>query len=309
MKSEKRIALLTNDVETTSLVNHRLSDKTGEKVLKEGMPFLLDLYEKHNIKSTFFFTGYIAKKFPDIVKMILPYGHEVASHGMYHDAEFSFDILSYKDQLYYLEKSKDILENLAGTEVATFRAPALRVNHNTPKALIKSGFQIDSSVSSQRFDFLLSLGSKEKLKWLKAPRLPYYVSENDIFKKGESSLLEVPVSAFLMPYIGTTMRILPAISRLIRNLLTYENHFTTKPINFLIHPVELMTEERESDTIQRRSKYYLKYLLADKLRYYLKLKNLGDNCSELYEKDIVFLNNKTFNFITLSDFSNLVKKK
>lgn len=38
--------LLTNDVETTSVWNHCLSDKTGEKVLKEGMPVLLELYQK-----------------------------------------------------------------------------------------------------------------------------------------------------------------------------------------------------------------------------------------------------------------------
>ncbi len=53
------------------LLNHCLSDKTGEKVLKEGMPLLLELYSKYQIKATFFFTGYIAQKFPEIVKMII----------------------------------------------------------------------------------------------------------------------------------------------------------------------------------------------------------------------------------------------
>lgn len=50
----KSYCLLTNDVETTSVWNHCLSDKTGEKVLKEGMPILLELYEKSNVKATFF---------------------------------------------------------------------------------------------------------------------------------------------------------------------------------------------------------------------------------------------------------------
>ena len=44
-------------------------DKTGEKVLREGMPELLDIYDNYNIKSTFFYTYYIANKFPDIVKI------------------------------------------------------------------------------------------------------------------------------------------------------------------------------------------------------------------------------------------------
>jgi len=47
--------LLTNDVETTSIWHNSLRDETGIKVYKEGMPALLDLYAKYNIKSTFFF--------------------------------------------------------------------------------------------------------------------------------------------------------------------------------------------------------------------------------------------------------------
>lgn len=45
--------LLTNDVETTSIVNGGLRDETGLKVWKEGMPRLLALYAKHNVKATF----------------------------------------------------------------------------------------------------------------------------------------------------------------------------------------------------------------------------------------------------------------
>ena len=84
-----KYCLLTNDVETTSIWFNSLRDKTGLKVLQEGMPILLDLYEKYNIKSTFFFTGYIAKLYPRLVKMILPYGHEVGSHGLSHEKKKS----------------------------------------------------------------------------------------------------------------------------------------------------------------------------------------------------------------------------
>jgi hypothetical protein len=99
--------LLTNDVETTSILNHCLSDKTGEKVLKEGMPVLLGLYEKYNVKATFFFTGYIAQKFPEIVKMILPGGHEVGCH--YEDlslcrGNFELAIINFESSLEKLRK-------------------------------------------------------------------------------------------------------------------------------------------------------------------------------------------------------------
>ena len=52
-----RFCLITNDVETTSILNHKLRDKTGEYVLNQGMPRLLDLYDKYGVKATFFIRG------------------------------------------------------------------------------------------------------------------------------------------------------------------------------------------------------------------------------------------------------------
>ena len=46
---------LTNDVETTSIVNGGLRDDTGIKVWKEGLPALLDLYDEFGVKATFFY--------------------------------------------------------------------------------------------------------------------------------------------------------------------------------------------------------------------------------------------------------------
>lgn len=55
LKLRTNYCLLTNDVETTSIWLNTLRDKTGLKVLREGMPILLDIYNEFNIKSTFFF--------------------------------------------------------------------------------------------------------------------------------------------------------------------------------------------------------------------------------------------------------------
>ena len=54
---------------------NKLRYETGELVLKEGMPILLDIYRRLNIKSTFYFTGYMAEHFPDVVRMIVAEGH------------------------------------------------------------------------------------------------------------------------------------------------------------------------------------------------------------------------------------------
>jgi peptidoglycan-N-acetylglucosamine deacetylase len=304
----ERICLITNDVETTSLWNHCLSDKTGEKVLKIGMPKLLDLYEQCNVKSTFFFTGYIAEKFPDIVKMILPYGHEVACHAHSHHHERAFDKMSFEEQYRDLIRSKKILEDISGEEVISFRSPALRVNEFTPKALQKAGFKIDSSISSQRGDMIFSLGSRRKYKWLTAPRKPYFTSENELSIKGSSEVLEIPISAIILPFISTVMRISPNTFALLRHLLSLENKFTNKPLVFLIHPNELIEEKIEKSMISRRSKNLLSFMIKDRIKYRLKLKNLGDKTLDIYKKEIIALQKEGYKFINMRDYYNQVKR-
>lgn len=301
-KEKQKFCLLTNDVETTSIVRNTLSDAMGERVLKEGMPLLLELYNDYNIKTTFFFTGYIAEKFPDVVKMVLPYGHEVASHGYSHKIEKAFDILPLNEQIEQLKKSKDILESISGQEVISFRAPAARVNNDTPIALKQVGFKIDSSVASQRFDMFLSFGNLAKLNWLFAPRKPYFTDKKNLMKKGDGDILEIPISALIMPYIGTTMRILPFTTRQLRKILSAEARFSAKPIVFLTHPNEFINEDPEGVKITRRASNFISYILGDVLRRQLKLKNLGDGALPLYRREIEYFKNNGFEFCTCKEY-------
>ena len=287
-----KFALFTNDVETTSIWLNTLRDETGWAVYKEGMPKLLDIYEKYNIKSTFFFTGYIANLIPNIVRMVQNRGHEIGSHGLSHKKEHGFDILNYDDQTRHLSESKKILEDISGEEIISFRAPALRVNKFTAKALIETGYRIDSSVASQRFDMFMSFGGLNKLKWLTAPRLPYKVSENSLFKKGESNLIEIPLSATIFPYVGTTMRIFPFITNIQKRLLSFESGINKKPIVFDIHPNEMIDESYLPRQIENRSTNAVSFFLQDFLRSQLKIKNLGEKASELYTCQIEYFSEK-----------------
>lgn len=88
--------------------------------------------------------------------MVLPYGHEVASHGYTHEVNQAFDLLTYDQQVKHLLESKDILKDISGQEIISFRAPALRVNKYTASAMAEAEYKIDSSVPSQRFDMFLS---------------------------------------------------------------------------------------------------------------------------------------------------------
>jgi len=302
-----KIALLTNDVESTSLALNDLNKATAEKVFYEGMPKLLELYKKYDIKTTFFFTGEIIELFPEIVKLVIPYGHEVASHGYSHRPEEAFDLLSLEEQCNQLKKSKSLLEKYSNEEVISFRAPALRVNKDTPKALCRTGFLIDSSVASQRFDFFLTFGMNNKLKWLFAPRLPYFTSETDLTKKGNSKILEIPITALIFPYIGTTLRIFPKLTQLFRNFFIFESKLSGKPINFLTHPNEFINEN-VSQNFTRRAKGFISYILADKIRYLLKQKNLGSFGLDLYEKEIMVLIKNGFKFLTLKQYRELLIK-
>ena len=90
-----KYCLFTTDVETTSIWFNDLRDETGIEVLREGMPLLLDIYARYGIKTTFFFTGYIAGLYPDVVRMVLKDGHEVGSHGKSYLPENGFDVLSF----------------------------------------------------------------------------------------------------------------------------------------------------------------------------------------------------------------------
>ncbi len=262
----------------------------------------MDLYDSFDIRSTFFFTGYIAKKFPQVVLLASQRGHEVASHGLSHEKEHGFDVLSYKEQKCHLSESKKILEDIAGKEVISFRAPALRVNGYTALALAETGYQIDSSVASQRFDLFMSFGIKNKIKWFKAPRLPYLTAEDNLMKRGKGPIAEVPLSAWVFPYVGTTMRIFPFITKIVRNLLIMENLINNKPIVFDIHPNEFIDESGKERKIEKRSSSILEYFFTDILRSKLKAKNLGLEAAELLQNELSVFKEKKYLAVTVRDY-------
>ncbi len=300
--SAARFCLLTNDVETHSIWHNRLRDETGERVLKEGMPILLELYRKYDVKSTFFFTGYIAQKFPDVVRMVLPDGHEVGCHGFSHEVHHAFDVLPPEEQVEHLRRAKAVLEDIAGVEVTSFRAPALRVNRHTPAALAETGFRIDSSVASQRFDLFLSFGGRQKLRWLGTPRRPYLTRPDDLTRPGGGPLVEVPLSALLYPYVGTTMRVTPGMTRVVRHLLHQETRLNQKPIVFDIHPNEFLEENEGERIITRRAGGLVGYVLQDLLRGSLKVRNLGRKAIPLYEREIRFFQQRGYRFDTVRSY-------
>jgi hypothetical protein len=292
--------ILTNDVEQHSIQKNRLDDETARLVLKQGLPRLLRLYEKHNITATFFFTGTFVEKFPQVITIVKEKGHEIGCHGYSHAVDRALDILPYEDQLHDIQKAKELIEKEAG-EITSFRAPALRINRDTITILGKLGFTVDSSIASQRFDGPLTFGSRKKLKWLSAQRMPYFVDSYDPYKKGKSNILELPISALVFGHIGTVMRIMPKIDHVLRHLLFYESRMNGKPIVFDIHPNECIYEE---GTFQpsRRTNNVISHFFADIVRSNLKVKNLGEKAVNLLEKEIRHAKMRGFTFVTCQQY-------
>ncbi len=300
--------IMTADVESYSLFLNREDPATAQEVYDVGLPRTLKLLEQYNIHGTFYFTGNLAEQLPEAVELVHERGHEIGCHGYSHEVSRGFDVLSLSDQIKDLTKArKYIVDGTNGLKLEAFRAPALRINNDTVKALEKTGFRTDSSVCSQRFDAFMSFGSKKKLKWLTAPRQPYYLAHDSYAKEGDSKILEVPVSAFIAPFIGTTMRITPKLTNLVQRYIFRETERTGKPIVFLYHPNECLDYPDTIETTQR-AKGAIGYAIKDKFRQQLKLRNLGKESLKLLEKILKSAKARGFEFISMAEFRKLYKK-
>jgi peptidoglycan/xylan/chitin deacetylase (PgdA/CDA1 family) len=292
--------LMTNDVESFSIPLNRLDNNTAREVYRVGLPRLLDVYSKNDIKCTFYFTAEIAELVPEAIESVLEQGHDIGCHGYDHSHIRTFDSMSLNEQVADLKKAKAVIESIAG-RVRDFRAPALRINENTIKALEETGFNTDSSIASQRFDGPLTFGSKRKLKWLLAPRSPYHPSYYSIASKGESKILEIPISSLLFSYIGTTMRVSPMILKILEKILFTEAVRTEKPVVFLFHPNECLDPEK-GIMPERRADNPIEYVFADVIRNKIKMKNLGVNAVNLLDNVIKRAKSCGLEFITAQEY-------
>jgi peptidoglycan/xylan/chitin deacetylase (PgdA/CDA1 family) len=295
--------ILSNDVETHSIRFNTLRDKTGIKVYEDAIPEILSLYKEYSIKATFFYTGYIANLIPDIVKMVAKEGHEIACHGWVHDVDKAFDVLTFQEQIDHLKKAKNLLEDISGNEVISFRAPALRVNKNTPEALYKAGFRIDSSISPQRLDLFLSFGSSNKIQRIFSPRKPYFTKKDNLAFRGKGPIMEMPLSGLFLPLVGSTMRVFPRFNSILQTILRWESQSRNIPIITYLHPTEFIDEDDEPlEMITKRASNKIKYYLADVLRHKLKTKNLGPKAFSFYSKQIEYFKKHNYQFVTISEY-------
>ena len=115
-------------------------------------------------------------------------------------------------------------------------------------------------------------------------------------------MVEVPLSALFLPYVGTTMRIFPRVTSLQRFAIHLESSINGKPVVFDIHPNEFIDESNEKRVVNKRSKNPLQFLLQDLIRSQLKIKNVGPKAIPLYKKEIAFYKNRGYKFTTVRQY-------
>jgi polysaccharide deacetylase family protein (PEP-CTERM system associated) len=107
---------------------------------------LLDLFSEKNVQVTCFFLGYVAERFPQLVREAHQRGHEIASHGYAHRLIYS---MTPQEFLEDASKSKSILEDITGEPVLGYRGPGFSVTKDTPwffEKIVEAGYRYDSSV-------------------------------------------------------------------------------------------------------------------------------------------------------------------
>lgn len=206
---------------------------------------LLDLFDRHHARATFFTLGWIAERYPHLVREIGARGHEVASHGFAHrraseqgHAEFADDV----------QRAKQLLEDQCGQAVLGYRAPSFSIGRGNDwafDALLESGYRYSSSVYPVQHDHY---GMPD------APRFPY---------SPRPGLLEIPITT--TRYLGRNLpaggggyfRLAPyAMSRW---ALRRVNVIDQRAAVFYLHPWEVDPDQPRVDgaNLKTRFRHYL----------------------------------------------------
>ena len=189
---------------------------------------LLGIFDRAGVRGTFFVLGWVAERFPALVRRIADLGHEVASHGFHHQLLYLLTPAQFREDI---RAARRAIEDAAGQPVTGFRAPSYSVIQSSLWAidiLIEEGYAYDASIFPIHHD---RYGIPE------SPRHPYEL------KRNAGSLLELPGSTVRLGRVnlpiagGGYFRQLPymwtkwGIERV--------NGIERQPVVFYLHPWEI----------------------------------------------------------------------
>jgi len=208
---------------------------------------VLALFAESGVHATFFTLGWVAHRYPALIRRIVDAGHEIASHGWDHQRVFTMDAGLFRADL---ARARTAIEDAAGQRVTGYRAPSFSIDQRTPWAhavLAEADYAYSSSVAPLAHDHY---------GWRDAPRFAFR-------PLADSALLEVPVTVaqFGKRRVATGggfFRLLPAALM----------DFAVRQVNAADHPAMFYFHPWEIDPAQPR---VAAAPLRSKIRHYSRL--------------------------------------
>lgn len=187
---------------------------------------MLDLLDEHQVRATVFVLGWVAERYPRLVREVAVRGHEIACHSFRHKRVNQLTPRMFMEDT---RSAKHAIEDATGERVDGYRAPSFSITPGTEWAfetLEQLGFTYDSSVHPVWHATYANA---------RAPRFPYYPTKNNI--------LEIPIATWRVGGVnlpvggGAYLRLLPYTY--IQHGLNSVNHREWQPVTLYVHPWEI----------------------------------------------------------------------
>lgn len=219
---------------------------------------VLALFDQAGIQGTFYTLGWVAERYPALIRRIVDHGHEIASHGYDHKRVF---LMSADEFAADLARARGLIEAAAGQAVTGYRAPSFSIDARTPwahRVLAEAGYRYSSSVAPVRHDHY---------GWPESPRFAWKPLM-------DSDLMELPVTT---ARLGN--RIVAAGGGGFFRLLPYRfSHWAIEQVNAEGRPAIIYFHPWEIDPDQPRVAHAP---LKSKLRHYTKLSAMAGKLERL----------------------------
>jgi polysaccharide deacetylase family protein (PEP-CTERM system associated) len=209
--------------------------------IERNIDNILQILDHTNTQATFFTLGWIAERYPHMVKLILAQGHELASHGYAHDRASELDPAAFSSDVVL---AKAILEDIGGIAITGYRAPSFSIGHANRWAydcLAEAGYRYSSSTYPIAHDHY---GNPDGLRF-----------RHDV----GGGLLEIPVTTARLLRKnwpaggGGYFRLMPyAVSRW---LIQRVNGDDRKAAIFYFHPWEIDPEQPRVHSADARTRF------------------------------------------------------
>lgn len=210
--------------------------------LTEPTMRVLTLFEKYNIRATFFVVADVIQHYPGLVESIADHGHEIACHGLHHackiDPKTKKPLLSQSEFEKRTKQAKTMLEKVSGENVIGYRAPNALVGGWMLDSLENIGFKYDSSVCVN------SIYNKTDSDLAGVSSTPYFPQKNSLRPAERRDIIELPWAyydmGFKIPTSGGPMLRFLGANILLSGLLQSLRRGTTV---LYFHPIDISLEK------------------------------------------------------------------